>query len=243
MSTVRNKKLSKSEKTEVVANYYKLVKKIATGLARKSTDPVEDLIQVGLIALLEAAENYQESHNTMFQTYAVHYISGHIRHYLRDKQSLMKGPRALQELSYKMSLVIKNLSHKLGREPNNQEISRELEVSEIRVDEVKAYEKKISVIWLDQIISPDNDDDDNNKPMIDNLFYQDDPPGIGEHLEDKIILRDAIKKLEPQKRELLELRYFKDLTQIELSNLLGISQMEVCRKLRKAEKELKALIV
>ncbi len=239
--TVAKRKLSKEQKNEIIATYHKLVKKIALGYARKSTDPAEDLIQVGLIGLLEAAENYQEIHKTLFQTYAVHYIGGHIRHYLRDKQNLMKGPRALQELSYKMSQVSKNLAQRLGREPSNDELSRELDLSPARIDEVKSYEKRISVIWLDQILNSENNDDD-SRTIIDTILDPKTDLLVSEQLEDKILLREAIKKLEPKEQELLELRYFKDLTQVELSNILGISQMEVCRKLKKAEKELKSLM-
>jgi RNA polymerase sigma factor (sigma-70 family) len=238
---LEKRKLSKAQKNELVITYQKLVRKIANGYARRSTDPVEDLIQVGLIGLLEAAENFKEFHKTLFQTYAVHYISGHIRHYLRDKQNLMKGPRALQELSYRMSQTIKELTQKLGRDPNNEEISSELSISANRIDEVRTYERRISVVWLDQVMSYDNSEDDNRTRMemlIENKGSND----PNEQVEEKILLREAIKKLGPKEQELLELRYFKDMTQVELSNMLGISQMEVCRKLKKAEKELKLLI-
>ena len=87
------------EKEKLVGEYLPLVKKIARGLARRSTDPVEDLIQVGSIGLLEAINRYETGHNTEFKTYAVHFITGHIRHYLRDRQNLLRGPRVLQELS------------------------------------------------------------------------------------------------------------------------------------------------
>jgi RNA polymerase sigma factor (sigma-70 family) len=235
------RKLSKAQKNEIVMTYQKLVRKIAHGYARRSTDPVEDLIQVGLIGLLEAADNFNEFHKTLFQTYAVHYISGHIRHYLRDKQNLMKGPRALQELSYRMSQIIKDMTQKLGREPNNEELSNELSISSNRVDEVKTYEKRVSVIWLDQVMNNDNNDED-NRTRMEILFDNKSNNELSEKVEEKILLREAINKLGPKEQELLDLRYFKDMTQVELSNLLGISQMEVCRKLKKAEKELKVLL-
>jgi RNA polymerase sigma factor (sigma-70 family) len=240
-AVIDKRKLSKSQKNEIVLTYQKLVRKIANTFARRSTDPTEDLIQVGLIGLLEAAENFKEVHNTLFQTYAVHYISGHIRHYLRDKQNLMKGPRALQELSYRMNQTIKTLSQKLGREPNNEELSRELAISENRIDEVKTYERRISVVWLDQIMNHDKSDDD-NRTRMEMLLDSKSNNDLNEQVEEKIILREAMKKLSSQDQELLDLRYFKDMTQVELSNLLGISQMEVCRKLKKAEKELKNIL-
>jgi RNA polymerase sigma factor (sigma-70 family) len=112
------------EKEKLVNEYLPLVHKIARGLARRSTDPVDDLIQVGSIGLLEAINRYETGHNTEFKTYAVHFITGHIRHYLRDRQTLVRGPRALQELSYRLRLVTQELSHRLGREATNQDPPR-----------------------------------------------------------------------------------------------------------------------
>jgi len=90
-------------------------------------------------------------------------------------------------------------------------------------------------------MSNDNSDDD-NRTRMEMLFDNKGQAEISERLEDKILLREAINKLGPKEQELLELRYFKDMTQVELSNILGISQMEVCRKLKKAEKELKTML-
>src|SRR3989338_10465468 len=104
------------EKEKLVNEYLPLVHKIARGLARRSTDPVEDLIQVGSIGLLEAINRYETGHNTEFKTYAVHFITGHIRHYLRDRQNLLRGPRVLQELSYRLSQVANRLTQQLGRD-------------------------------------------------------------------------------------------------------------------------------
>lgn len=239
-ANLKKRHLSKQEKTEVIAQYYRLVKKIAYGYSQKCNDTLEDLMQVGFIALLEAAENFETLHNTLFKTYATHYISGHIRHYLRDKQHLMRGPRSLQELSFKVTQTTKVLTQKLGRDPNQEELSIELNIPKNRIDEVKDYEMKISIIWLDQLV---NNDSEEERTKMDLVFDIKNSYTFGELIEDKILLKDAMTKLEPKLRELIELRYYKDLTQNELSTRLGISQMEVCRKLKKAEKELRALII
>ena len=116
------------EKERLVNDYLPLVHKIARGLARRSTDPVDDLIQVGSIGLLEAINRYETGHNTEFKTYAVHFITGHIRHYLRDRQNLLRGPRVLQELSYRLSQVANRLTQSLGRDPSNHELAHALDV-------------------------------------------------------------------------------------------------------------------
>jgi RNA polymerase sigma-B factor len=231
---------SPQEKERLVNEFLPLVKKIARGLARRSTDPVEDLIQVGSIGLLEAIERYETGHNTEFKTYAVHFITGHIRHYLRDRQNLLRGPRVLQELSYRLSQVTAKLTQEFGREPTNAELARALDVTPEQVDEVKLYDRRVTVLWLDQEGSEGEDDE--QRSLLESLS---DPRFSGEardELDERLVLTEAMNRLPQSQRELLEMRYFQDLTQAELSRRLGISQMEVCRRLKKAEKQLRAVL-
>ena len=87
-----------------------LVKKISHGLARRNTDPIEDLIQVGSVGLLKAIDNYDLTQGSSFKTYATYLITGEIRHYLRDKSSMIRAPRELQELSYRVNQIIQKLT-------------------------------------------------------------------------------------------------------------------------------------
>jgi RNA polymerase sigma factor (sigma-70 family) len=231
------KSSSPKEKEKLVAEFLPLVKKIARGLARRSTDPVEDLIQVGSIGLLEAINRYETGHNTEFKTYAVHFITGHIRHYLRDRQNLMRGPRVLQELSYRLSQVTAKLTQELGRDPTNEELSLLLDIGVDQVDQVRMYDRRVTVLWLDQ--ESGDGEDDEQRSLLDSL--SDARNGIDgrDDLDDRLTLIEAMDHLPDTQRHLLELRYFHDLTQAELSRRLGISQMEVCRRLKKAEKQLR----
>lgn len=235
------KGMSAKEKEKLVNEFLPLVKKIARGLARRSTDPVEDLIQVGSIGLLEAINRYESGHNTEFKTYAVHFITGHIRHYLRDRQNLMRGPRVLQELSYRLSQVTSKLTQEFGREPTNQELADLLEVSPEQVDQVKMYDRRVTVLWLDQ--ESGDTDDDEQRSLLDTLSDARTALATRDDLDDRLVLVEAMRHLPEGQRKLLELRYFQDLTQAELSRRLGISQMEVCRRLKKAEKQLKATLL
>jgi RNA polymerase sigma-B factor len=231
---------SPEEKEKLVNQFLPLVRKIARGLARRSTDPVEDLVQVGSIGLLEAIERYETGHNTEFKTYAVHFITGHIRHYLRDRQSLLRGPRVLQELSYRLSQVTAKLTQEFGRDPQNHELAKALDVSPELVDEVKVYDRRVTVLWLDQ--DGNDGDDDEQRSLLESLS---DPRFTGEAREvtdERLVLAEAMGRLPSSQRELLEMRYFQDLTQAELSRRLGISQMEVCRRLKKAEKQLRQVL-
>jgi RNA polymerase sigma-B factor len=235
------KSSSPKEKEKLVAEFLPLVKKIARGLARRSTDPVEDLIQVGSIGLLEAINRYETGHNTEFKTYAVHFITGHIRHYLRDRQNLMRGPRVLQELSYRLSQVTAKLTQELGRDPTNEELSLLLDIGIDQVDQVRMYDRRVTVLWLDQ--ESGDGEDDEQRSLLDSL--SDARNGIDgrDDLDDRLTLIEAMDHLPDTQRHLLELRYFHDLTQAELSRRLGISQMEVCRRLKKAEKQLRTAML
>lgn len=232
--------ISPSQKEKLVADHLPLVKKIARGLARRSTDPVEDLIQVGSIGLLEAIERYETGHNTEFKTYAVHFITGHIRHYLRDRQNLLRGPRVLQELSYRLSQVTARLTQEFGREPTNQELADILQVTKEQVDEVKVYDRRVTVLWLDQ--EGNDSDDDEQRSLLESLSDPRFSSESREEYDEKLVLTEAMSRLPEAQRQLLEMRYFHDLTQAELSRRLGISQMEVCRRLKKAEKQLKTVL-
>jgi RNA polymerase sigma factor (sigma-70 family) len=232
---------SPRDKQKLVAEYLPLVKKIARGLARRSTDPVEDLIQVGSIGLLEAINRYETGHNTEFKTYAVHFVTGHIRHYLRDRQNLLRGPRVLQELSYRLSQVATRLTQSLGRDPSNHELAKALDVSPEQVDQVKMYDRRVTVLWLDQ--ESGDSEDDEQRSLLDTLSDSRNGVDTREDLDDRLVLSEALEHMPEQQRKLLELRYFQDLTQAELSRRLGISQMEVCRRLKKAEKQLKIAMV
>lgn len=240
MSKVHKLSMTPNEKERLVAEFLPLVKKIARGLARRSTDPVEDLVQVGSIGLLEAIDRYEYGHNTEFKTYAVHFITGHIRHYLRDRQNLLRGPRVLQELSFRLSQVTARLSQELGREPTNAELAKTLDLTAEQVDEVKLYDRRVTVLWLDQ--EGRDGEDDETRTLLDCLT---DPRFnlCGPEVDERLVLREALNRLPKAQQELLELRYFNDLTQAELSRRLGISQMEVCRRLKKAEKSLRAVLV
>lgn len=228
------------EKEKLVNEYLPLVHKIARGLARRSTDPVDDLIQVGSIGLLEAINRYETGHNTEFKTYAVHFITGHIRHYLRDRQTLVRGPRALQELSYRLRQVTQELSHRLGREATNQELAEALNVSTDLIDQARVYDRRVTVMWLDQ--ETGDGEDDEQRSLLNTLA---DPLTSNAHAnerDERLVLTEAMKHLPDHQRELLQMRYFDDLTQAELSRRLGISQMEVCRRLKKAEKQLRLIV-
>lgn len=229
---------TREEREQLVETYLPLVRRIACGLARRSTDPVEDLVQVGSIGLLEAIERYETGHNSEFKTYAIHLITGHIRHYLRDKQNLMRGPRVLRELSSRLNQITHDLAQQFGREPTNVEIAEYLGISTASVDEVRLYDRRVSILWLDQVNV--GQEEDESFSLMESISS---PTTDTEDQDEQILLAEAISRLDPHEREILELRYFHDLTQAELSRRLKISQMKICRRLKRAEKRLRIMLM
>ena len=108
--TTEDRKLKDELKKLITVAAMPFVKKIALGLARRSTDPAEDLIQAGALGLVKAIELYDAKVSTRFKTYATYLITGEMKHYLRDKAAVIKPPRDIQELSYRINTLLKNIA-------------------------------------------------------------------------------------------------------------------------------------
>lgn len=206
-----------------------LVKKIANSIATKSGVSNEDLIQVGSLGLIKAIDAYKANYNTKFRTYATYFIKGEIKHYLRDKAGIIKAPRELQELVYKISSTIELLNKEGNENPSAADIANVLGVDVEKVESVLNIDKYKTVISLDQYLKGDDED----FSLMDKI-----PAGDYEEFmnsyENKIMLSEAIKKLPPELREIIGLCYFADLSQREVAEKLKLSQMQVSRRLKKA---------
>ncbi len=207
-----------------------LVKKIARGLARRNTDPVEDIIQVGSVGLVKAIQLYNPKVSENFKTYATYLITGEIRHYLRDKVSMIKAPREIYELAYRVNKLMEKLKDENGNEPSEKVLADELGTSVGKIKEVIDVERRKQTISLDQIVNVGNDE---TLSLFDKIA-DDNHYNLESFQEDKILLNDAIKKLDLKLQEVVVLNYFEDMSQTQIATKLGISQMQVSRRLKKA---------
>lgn len=207
-----------------------LVKRIAIPLSFQSNIPTEDLTQVGSIGLIKAIEFYDANKNTKFKTYASYLIRGEIRHYLRDKASIIKAPRRLQELVVKISAAIKSLKESGFEEPSEEQIAINTGLPLNKIHDVMGIELCKTIISLDQNISSVEDDD---LTLIDKIPSEDYQEFINS-CENKMMIAGAIKKLSGDLKEIIELSYYHDLNQREIAQRLKISQMQVSRRLKKA---------
>ena len=225
-----NEKQKKQLQNLIVVATMPLVKKIACSLARRSTDPIDDLIQVGSLGLIKAIEFYNPDISTKFKTYASYLITGEIRHYLRDKASMIKAPREIQELAFRINNYIKQLVEESGDEPTTEEVAKAMHVSVQKVNIAIEVDRRKNTISLDQTF---NTSDDDNISLADKIPSGDHQEILNSY-EEKIMLSKAIEKLPEDLKAVIEFNYYEDLNQRQIAEKLGISQMQVSRRLKKA---------
>ena len=236
-------KNSKDEKKKrmlhlkIVEEAMDLVKKIANTIALQSGISNEDLIQVGSLGLIKAIEFYRLDMNTKFKTYATYFIKGEIKHYLRDKASIIKAPRELQELLFKINTAKKKLTETGSEDPTPEQIAEYLALPVAKINEVIEIERCKSTLSLDQSFMQEDED----ISLLDKIPANDYQEFMNSY-ENKIMLASTIKRLPPDLREIIELSYYQDLNQREISEKMNMSQMQVSRRLKKALSKMYELI-
>lgn len=213
------------------------VKRISRGLARRSTDPVEDLIQVGSIGLVKAIKFYDADVSRNFKTYATYLITGEIKHYLRDKASMIKAPRQIQELSIRVANMTNELTEKLGDKPTDEQIANEMQIPVKKIQEANEVERRKHAVSLDQMVMVGDD----YFPLSDKIVDEHDTH-LQKLQEDNILLKTALEKLDENLKDVIEMHYFQDLSQSEIAARLDISQMQVSRLIKKALEKLFIII-
>lgn len=236
--TLTSDKAKKNLQNLIAITCLPLVKRIARNLARRATDPIEDIIQVGSLGLIKAIQLYNPQVSKNFKTYATYLITGEIRHYLRDKASMIKAPRAIQELAYRVNKISLELAEELGEKPTETQLASKMDVPVAKVFEAIEVDRRKQTISLDQLTFQENEDFSNWDEKIPDINYQ----NYQSCQEDRIMLLESLKNLEPSLQEIIKLTYFDDLSQVEIAKKLNISQMQVSRKLKKATNLLHEMI-
>lgn len=188
----------------------------------------DDLFQIGCIGLLKAVDKFDLSYDVKFSTYAVPMIIGEIQRFLRDDGTL-KVSRSLKEMANKVRRAKDDLSKKIGRIPTVVEIADELGVTPEEV--VFAQEANRAPSSIHETVF-ENDGDPIT--LMDQISDNDEGKWF-----DKIALKEAINKLSERERLIVFLRYFRDQTQSEVADRLGISQVQVSRLEKKILKTIK----
>lgn len=185
---------------------------------------LEDLFQIGSIGLLKAIDKFDFSYNVKFSTYAVPMIMGEIRRYIRDDRPI-KVSRSLKELSVKIHKLKEEIIKSSGKEPTIQELAEAMNMS--REEVVLVMESSQAAISLNDIAYQD---DGSPIHIIDKINVNEDKEN---QWFDKIVLKEALSRLNMEERQIIILRYFKDMTQVEVAKKLGLTQVQVSRFERK----------
>jgi len=178
----------------------------------------EELYSAGCVGLIKAMEGFDESRGFKFSTYAVPVILGEMKRLFRDGGSV-KVSRSLKELSLKVTRERENLILTLGREPTVSELSEKLGVEPHLIAE--AINVSLPVVSLTE---PDDEGGGQTDIKVDSPE---------ELLSDKLALREVLKELDEKDRNLLILRYYKNKTQTEVAEMLGMTQVQVSRREKK----------
>lgn len=208
----------KKAREDLVTGNLRLVLSVIQRFANRGENP-DDLFQVGCIGLIKSIDNFDLSQNVRFSTYAVPMIIGEIRRFLRDNNAI-RISRSMRDIAYRAMQAKEQLLNEKQREPTIDEIADHLQVP--REDVVMALEAIVDPVSLYEPVYNDGGD---TLSVLDQ---------VGDHNDDRhwleeIALKDAIAALSPREKRILHLRFMKGLTQVEVSNHIGISQAQVSR--------------
>ncbi|HEY3415029.1 MAG TPA: SigB/SigF/SigG family RNA polymerase sigma factor [Armatimonadota bacterium] len=220
----------------LVVLHISLVRYLAGKFANRG-EPVEDLIQVGTIGLINAVDRFDPLRGNRFSTYAAPTIVGEIKRHFRDKAWNLKVPRRLQELNLATARAAEALTQTLGRSPTIAEIARHLNASEEETVEAIELGNAYETISLDSRM--ENQGESTALTLAEFIGGEDEALLDVEAFDD---LREAIRNLDEREQNIIALRFFSDLSQTEVAHHLRISQMHVSRLQQRALRKLKTLL-
>ena len=219
----------------VVERYQKLVRSCVRQY-RGSPEPTEDLMQVGYVGLLKAINNYDPEVGDSLSAYAQPCVSGEIKRHFRDKRWQIHVRRSAQELLLELRKATEEMTQQLGRAPEEAELAERLGVSPDDMQEARQADLVFSTYSLDAPLS-DRDD-----PALLADVLGDDDPGMA-HAVDMESVNAHWEELPEREQRILVMRFYGNLTQTEIGERLGISQMHVSRLLARALGHLKAKLL
>lgn len=211
----KSQKGDKNAREQLIKENAPLVKSLVKRYLNRGSD-FEDLYQVGLIGLLKAISGFDISYEVCFSTYAVPMINGEIKRFVRDNNSV-KMPRSLKELQQKIRYARQKLSLTLSREPGAKEIAEEI-----------GAETEDVLIAIESMQTPQSLDEpifDESGSTLKEIIVDKQKTSIS----DKLALYQCLDQLEDREKKIILLRYFKDMTQTKIADIMGISQVQISR--------------
>ncbi|MFF0482836.1 RNA polymerase sigma factor SigF [Streptomyces sp. NPDC004435] len=206
----------------------------AAGRFRHRADEMEDIVQVGMIGLIKAIDRFELSREVEFTTFAVPYIVGEIKRFFRDTSWAVHVPRRLQEARVELAKATEELSTRLGRLPTVKELAELMSLTEEEVTEARLASNGYNSSSLDAVLG--GEDEEGDASLADFIGAED--PAM-ELVDDFHSLAPLIADLDERDRQIIHLRFVEELTQAEIGERLGCSQMHVSRLLARTVKRLR----
>jgi len=213
---------------QLIEQYMSLVRSLARRYAYRG-EQLEDLVQIGAIGLIKAIDRFDLNRGVELTTYATPNIIGEIKRHFRDKGWSVRVPRGLQELNVQLSRLVESLTVQLGRSPTIPELAKAAGVEEEEV--LEALESGRAYSSLSLSAGGGGNDEDGDLDPLESI-------GSEEHeylvSEDRAVLEPGLRVLDDRERRILHLRFFEGLTQSQIAQQVGISQMHVSRLIRRS---------
>ncbi|MER7923832.1 RNA polymerase sigma factor SigF [Streptomyces sp. NPDC096057] len=211
-----------------------LVRYAASRFRSRSQDEMEDIVQVGTLGLIKAIDRFELSREVEFTSFAIPYITGEIKRFFRDTSWAVHVPRRLQEARVQLAKANEELRSRLGRMPTVKELSQLMCLSEEEVNEARLASNGYNSASLDATISSS---DDGEAALADFIGLDD---NALELVEDFNALAPLIAELDDRERRIIHMRFVEELTQAQIGEHLGVSQMHVSRLLNRTLTKLRA---
>jgi RNA polymerase sigma-B factor len=199
---------------------------------RNRGEPLEDLVQVGTIGLIKSIDRFDTERGVEFSTYATPTIIGEIKRYFRDKGWAIRVPRRLQELRMQIGTASAELTQRLGRSPTPRELAEAIGCTVEEIVEGIESSNAYSTLSLDAT----DDGGDEGVSMLELMGLDDE--GL-EHIEIRESIKPLLEALPPREKRILLLRFFRNKTQSEIAEEIGVSQMHVSRLLSRTLDQLR----
>ncbi len=212
---------------QLIEQYMSLVRSLARRYSYRG-EQLEDLVQIGAIGLIKAIDRFDLERGVELTTYATPNIIGEIKRHFRDKGWSVRVPRGLQELNVQLSRLIESLTVQFGRSPTIPELAKAAGVEEEQVLEALESGRAYSSLSLSSGSTSDGEED------LDPLESIGTEEAQYEVSENRAVLAPGFKVLDERERKILQLRFFDGLTQSQIAQQVGISQMHVSRLIRRS---------
>jgi RNA polymerase sigma-B factor len=209
---------------ELVERFLGLARQVAVRYRRQS-EPLEDVMQVASLGLLKAIDRFDPDRGIAFSSFAVPTMLGEVKRHFRDKSWTVRPPRDLQELTLRVEQATSQLSSTLGRSPSVSELAEHLDVGDEDILEALEAGRARGATSLS---APRGDEEDGT--TLGDLLG-DEEEGF-DRAEDRATLAVLFAELTPRERQVLTLRFRRDMTQAEIGEVIGVSQMQVSRIIR-----------